>query len=97
TVNPTLPQLEESDLSMVVAATPDAVVMLEGGARIVEEEAVLEALFAAHEAMEPIFEIQRELRRLAGKPKREFTAREIDPQILKAAHERMASELDAAL
>ncbi|MFZ0890762.1 MAG: polyribonucleotide nucleotidyltransferase [Candidatus Binataceae bacterium] len=97
TVNPTLAQLEESDISMVVAATPDAVVMLEGGARIVEEEAVLEALFTAHEAMEPIFEIQRELRRLAGKPKREFTAREIDPQILKAARERMTSELEAAL
>ena len=46
--------------------------MLEGGAQIVDEEAILEALFFAHEEMRPIFELQEQLRSLAGKTKREF-------------------------
>src|SRR5579883_3323609 len=50
-VNPLRSQMEMSDLSMVVAARPDSIVMLEGGADIVEEETILEALFTAHEEL----------------------------------------------
>jgi polyribonucleotide nucleotidyltransferase len=96
-VNPTIGDLERSDLSLVVAAKPDSIVMLEGGATIVDEETILEALFTAHEAMAPIFEIQQELRRLAGKPKREFKAKVIDAVLKQTVHDRMASELEAAL
>ncbi len=96
-VNPLLDQLEQSDVSMVVAAKPDSIVMLEGGAKIVDEEAILEALFSAHEAMHPIFEIQQELRRLAGKPKREFTPKQIDPALKERVRARVGSELEAAL
>ena len=79
-VNPLISELEQSDISMVVAAKPDSIVMLEGGAQIVDEEAILEALFTAHEEMRPVFELQQELRRLAGKTKREFTKKEFDPE-----------------
>ncbi len=96
-VNPSLSDLESSDISMVVAAKPDSIVMLEGGAGAVEEEPVLDALFTAHEAMEPVFEIQRELRRLAGKPKREFKAAEPDQAALAAVRERIGARLEAAL
>ncbi len=96
-VNPMVSKLDQSDLSMVVAATPDAIVMLEGGAQIVDEEPVLEALFTAHEEMQPIFDIQQELRRLAGKPKREFKPKELDPEILRAVRDRVAGGLEAAL
>jgi len=96
-VNPPIEQFEQSDLSMVVAATPDAIVMLEGGANIVDEETVLEALFGAHEAMRPIFAMQSELRQLAGKPKRHFLPKERDPQMLAAVRERIAESLEAAL
>ncbi len=96
-VNPLLEQMEQSDVSMVVAAKPDSIVMLEGGAGIVDEEAILEALFSAHEAMHPIFEIQQELRRLAGKPKREFTPKQIDAALKERVRARVAAELEAAL
>ncbi len=96
-VNPLIEQMEQSDLSMVVAATPDAIMMLEGGANIVDEETVLEALFGAHEAMNPIFAMQKELRQLAGKPKREFVAAERDPELVGAVRERVAESLEAAL
>jgi polyribonucleotide nucleotidyltransferase len=96
-INPLLDELAQSDLSMVVAAKPDSIVMLEGGAGIVDEEAILEALFSAHEAMHPIFEIQQELRRLAGKPKREFTPKQIDPALKERVRARVGNELEAAL
>src|SRR6202158_5821994 len=95
--NPTAEQMEQSDMSMVVAAKPDSIMMLEGGVQIVDEEAVLEALFTAHETLNPIFELQNELRRLAGKPKREFTPKALEPALLEAVRQRMAPELEAAL
>jgi polyribonucleotide nucleotidyltransferase len=96
-VNPRLSELEVSDMSLVVAAKPDSIVMLEGGAQIVDEESVLEALFSAHEEMRPIFELQEELRRLAGKPKRQFKPKEYDPVLLSAVVQRMSTDLDEVL
>jgi len=97
TPNPKFSDFEDSDISLVVAAKPDSIVMLEGGADIVDEESVLEALFLAHEEMRPVFELQEELRRLAGKPKRAFTPKVLDPELLSAVKTRMSAELEAAL
>jgi polyribonucleotide nucleotidyltransferase len=97
TPNPKYADFEDSDLSMVVAAKPDSIVMLEGGADIVDEETVLEALFTAHEELRPVFELQTELRRLAGKPKRAFTPKVLDPELLAAVKTRMTADLEAAL
>src|SRR6202167_1557806 len=97
TVNPLIAELEESDISLVVAAKQDSIVMLEGGAQIVDEEAILDALFTAHEEMRAIFELQQELRRLAGKPKREFKPKDYDHALLAAVRERMAVDLEIAL
>ena len=96
-INPTAEELEHSDIALVVAAQPDSIVMLEGGAQIVDEEAILEALFFAHEEMRPIFELQEQLRSLAGKPKREFKPKILDPEILEAIRRRVAAELEEVL
>jgi polyribonucleotide nucleotidyltransferase len=96
-VNPRNNELEESDISLVVAAKPDSIVMLEGGAEVVDEEAILEAFFTAHEEMRAVFELQEELRRLAGKPKRPFKPKEDDAALLTGVKERMAAELEEAL
>jgi len=96
-VNPNFGELEKSDISMVVAAMPQSIVMLEGGAEIVDEESVLEALFTAHEEMRPLFELQEELRRLAGKPKREFRPAQHDTELLAAVSARMSTDLENAL
>jgi polyribonucleotide nucleotidyltransferase len=96
-VNPLISELEESDISLVIAAKPDSIVMLEGGAQIVDEEAILEALFTAHEEMRPVFELQQELRRLAGKPKREFTKKEYDLSLHSAVQDRISADLERAL
>ena len=81
----------------MIAAKPESIVMLEGGAQVVDEEAILEALFTAHEEMRPVFELQQELRRLAGKPKRDFTKKEFDQALLGAVRDRMTADLERAL
>ncbi|MGH7813080.1 MAG: polyribonucleotide nucleotidyltransferase [Candidatus Binataceae bacterium] len=96
-VSPTITQLEESDLSMVVAANPESIVMLEGGAHIVEEEAILEALFKAHDAMKPVFEMQQEMKRLAGKPKREFKPAVRDADLVAAVKSHLGGAIEKAL
>jgi polyribonucleotide nucleotidyltransferase len=96
-VNPLRSDMDRTDISLVIAAKPDSIVMLEGGANIVEEEAVLEALFTAHEELQAIFDIQRELRRMAGKPKREFKHKVLDPAMVEAVRARIADSLEIAL
>ena len=96
-VNPTVSNLENSDVSLVVAANPESIVMLEGGAEIVDEETILEALFHAHQEMGAVFEMQQELRRLAGKPKREFKAKERDTALLEAVAADIGDGIEKAL
>ena len=96
-VNPLVPDYENSDISIIVSAKPDTIAMLEGGARIVDEDTLLEALYMAHEAMAPIFEMQQELKRLAGKPKRAFTPKELDKEILAAVKEIASKNIEQAL
>src|SRR5205823_3420146 len=73
-INPTNSQRDLSDLDLVVAGTADAIVMVESGAREVDENIVLDAPEAAHNASKSICSLQSELRDAAGKPKTEATA-----------------------
>ena len=52
---------EESDLNLVFAATRDAMVMVEGGGNLISEADMLEAIFFAHEAIQPLIDIQLQL------------------------------------
>ncbi|HUO83953.1 MAG TPA: polyribonucleotide nucleotidyltransferase, partial [Thermoanaerobaculia bacterium] len=70
-VNPTNAQRDLSDLDLIVAGTADAIVMVEAGAREVDESVMLDALDAAHQAIRQIVSVQNELRAEAGKPKME--------------------------
>ena len=68
-VNPTLQEIEESDLDLMVAGTADAISMVEAGANEVDEEAVLEALAIAHDEIRKLCAAQVELAKKAGKEK----------------------------
>jgi polyribonucleotide nucleotidyltransferase len=72
--NPLKSQMEKSDLELIVAGSRDAVVMVEGGMREVPEGQLLEALRFAHKELLLQLDPQDELRRLAGKPKRDVPA-----------------------
>ncbi|MEK6373462.1 MAG: polyribonucleotide nucleotidyltransferase [Acidobacteriota bacterium] len=72
-INPTNSQRDLSDLDLVVAGTPDAIVMVEAGAREVDESVVLDAFEAAHNEIRRICALQLELRAEVGKPKIDVT------------------------
>src|ERR671933_681530 len=95
-VNPTLPDLEEStlDLIVVVVGTPDALTMVEAGAAEIAEDKLLEALERAHEEIKKLCEAQLDLQRQVGKAKwldPEVTE-ELESQHLDTIKQRMQAE-----
>ena len=72
-INPTFQQLEEADMDLMVGATEENIMMVEGEMKEVPESALLEALKAAHEAIKPMCRLQKELARELGTDvKREY-------------------------
>jgi len=69
-VNPTVSQLADSELDLIVSGTRDAIMMVEAGAKLVSEEVMAEAILFGHRALQPLIDIQEELQRLVGKPKK---------------------------
>ncbi|MCB0327763.1 MAG: polyribonucleotide nucleotidyltransferase, partial [Bdellovibrionales bacterium] len=67
--NPTLAQMENAELDMVVAGSRDAIVMVEGEASQLPESVVLEALQLAHKQIQPLLDLQDELKKALGKEK----------------------------
>jgi polyribonucleotide nucleotidyltransferase len=92
--NPTNSERDVSDLDLVVVGTEDAVVMVEAGANQLSEEAVLEAIFAAHAHIQPIIRAQHELYRETGKQKPQWQAPQKWPAEL---YDKMKAELWAPL
>ncbi len=73
-VNPTKSELEESDIDLIVAGNRTAVVMVEGGGTFVSESDMIEAIFYGHQAIQPMLQVQADMKAELGKPKREFSA-----------------------
>ena len=96
-INPTHSEMERSDLDIVVAASEDAIVMVEAGASEVPEDAIVEALFAGHEAIRPIVAAQRELAARAGRPKREFVTPEIPGEFREEIRAKVRDRLQEAM
>ena len=67
-VNPMISLLDQSDLNLVVAGSRDGIVMVEGGAKMLPEDVMLEALFGAHQALQKLLDLQDELQKAVGKP-----------------------------
>ncbi len=68
-VNPTFQQIEKCELEIVVAGTMDGITMVEGGAKEVSEEDMLEAIAQAHPHIKNLCKAQLELKEIAGKEK----------------------------
>jgi polyribonucleotide nucleotidyltransferase len=75
-INPSASQLTQSDMNIVVAATREAVIMVEGGAEFVPEEDIADAIMFAHKAIVPVVNAQDELQKLVANPK------EVPPEVV---------------
>jgi len=96
-LNPTTSQLELSDINVIVAGGRDGIVMVEGGARMVPEGLLLEALFTAHEGLQPVLALQDALQRQVGKPKRPVAPPAADAQLERQVRDVALPRLRAAL
>ena len=91
-LNPTLQELEESQLDLVVAGSKEAILMVEAEAGEVDEETLVQALEFAHKEMQPILELQEAMARELAKPKMAWTPPESLPEEEKEALYRLALE-----
>ncbi len=94
---PTWEEREQGDLDLVVAASRDAIVMVEGEMKELAESDVIDALLFAHESAQPLIDVQEKLRAAAGKPKREHTAPQADADLVAKVTELAKGRIAEAL
>lgn len=71
-LNPTHEELEMSDIDLFVAGSEHAIIMVEGSAKEVKEEEILEAILFGHRSLKPVIALQEEMKSAAGVAHREF-------------------------
>ncbi|MDX9840437.1 MAG: polyribonucleotide nucleotidyltransferase [Desulfobulbus sp.] len=93
-LNPGKSQLEKSRLNLVVAGTRNAVVMVEGKVGELSEDVVLEAIFFAHAAIQPLIDLQFDLQREVGRPKREVMPPVVDENLRRLVEQAAAAGME---
>jgi polyribonucleotide nucleotidyltransferase len=96
-INPTYDQRKKSLVDIVLAGTKDGLVMVEAGAKEVPEEQVAQALEAGHAAIKQIVAVIDDLARVAGKPKRQVTAKTFDADLQSEVESKALAPLAAAM
>ena len=87
-IGPTFEQLERADMDIMVGATYDNIMMVEGEMKEVSEAELLEAMKAAHEAIKPMCKAQMELMEEVGTTtKRAYCHEENDDELRQAVHD----------
>ena len=88
-VNPTFEQLAQADMDIMVGATEENIMMVEGEMDEVPESALLEALKVAHEAIKPMCQLQKELSKELGTDvKREYDDEVNDEELRQAVKDQ---------
>jgi polyribonucleotide nucleotidyltransferase len=99
--NPTIAEQHVSTLDLVIAATADAVLMVEAGAKEVSEETMLEAIAFGHAECRRLAELQKDLVRRAGKPRWPFNPevgrdRQLEARVAALVGDRLGAALSIA-
>jgi len=86
-INPSMAQLAESDVDIMIGASEDSVAMVEGEFDEISEEEMVEAIAFGHEAIKAQIKAQRDLAKAAGlKPTREYEQEDNDPALKEKIH-----------
>ena len=96
-INPTYPQLENSDLNMIVVGTQEAIVMVEAMARQVQEEQIVEAIDYGHQAVRRITDSIKELGSRLDITKRPVEPVTFDPELARRVEDKATSNVEDAL
>ncbi|MBI4034422.1 polyribonucleotide nucleotidyltransferase [Candidatus Saccharibacteria bacterium] len=94
---PTMEQLDQGRLDIVVAGTKDAIMMVEAGASEVKEDTIVKALEFGHKAIQPAIALQQELAKKIGVIPQEFQLVLPDEAIIKSVENWLAGKLGAGL
>ena len=95
--NPTVAQMEESDIDLTVAGTAQALNMVEAGAKEVSEEDMLAALMFGHEQIKKLCAFQEEIVAACGKEKREIELYAVDETIDSEVRANFEAQIRAAV
>ena len=95
--NPTVAQMEESDIDLTVAGTAKALNMVEAGAKEVSEEDMLAALMFGHEQIKKLCAFQEEIVAACGKEKREIELYAVDETIDREVRANFEAQIRAAV
>ena len=93
TINPAIPDWDDSDLNIIVAGSKTGVVMVEGGGDLISEADMLEAIFFAHNAMQPLIDLQLQLQKTHGAAKRPYAPPAKDEDLVALLETRAASAI----
>ena len=96
-INPTVKQAEESDLSLTIAGTKDAIMMVEAGAREISEDDMLDALMFGQKYIKVLCEFEDEIIAKVGQPKMEVVLYEVPAELKNAVYEYVYDRLKAAV
>ena len=96
-INPTMQELENGELDLVVAGTRDAILMVEAGARVVSESTLLEALELAHSEIKKIVSNVVELQETVGRPKRVVEAEPVSDELHNQVKQLVAAPIREAV
>ena len=96
-INPTVKQAEESDLSLTIAGTKDAIMMVEAGAKEISEDDMLDALMFGQKYIKVLCEFEDEIIAKVGQPKMEVVLYEVPAELKNAVYEYVYDRLKAAV
>lgn len=96
-INPTMKQLEESDIDLTVAGTKNAINMVEAGAKQVTEDVMLEAIMFGHEEIKKLVTFQEKIVSEMNVEKREIELRTPDEALTERVKEAAGTDLREAV
>ena len=96
-VNPTFAEIEAGDLDLRIAGTRDAILMVECGANEIPEEVMVAALELGHKSIQPLIDLQFQMREEVGKPKREVNLFVPADEIKKKVFDRVSGPMNELL
>src|SRR5512141_1207507 len=96
-INPSFPEIDASDMDLRIAGTKDAILMVECGANEVPEDVMVEALELGHKSLQPLIDLQFQMRDEVGKPKREIALAVPDPELRKKVFDRVSGPMNELL
>ncbi len=96
-INPAIAEWDKCDINIIVAGSKTGVVMVEGGGNIVSEAEMLEAIFFGHREMQPLIDMQMQLKEKCGVPKRQLQPAKQNHELIKAVETLATAKIREAI